>query len=378
MSYIAKDASNTDDIPPSSLVDELIDYVAQGMGEDTDRLRTKWVDIHPLHGFGSLYFGGGRLKNYLPEDRFRTGLEVRTTTPSPPPAQAETLDLAQLVHFLQNPPRFTLNRRFNTYYDDRELLLPDHEMFEPNGLQQWNLRSEILEIGDDGLEDYIKRKRMVGGVPLANMGAATVKMIHDELSVMRMDMVKARDRQESRTVDVDIVLGDIRLVGRMANLYGNNLVETCHSSDHFKHLLGAWVRYLAGRASGSDIALTFIIKKSPGVHRIPADSVSQTEALQMLTGYCSFHRQALSVYFPFYPGLAYRNFRILEGDYENFLAEFEDAVENPRIHTFNDVYLAKAVEHGFFSEDNYESLRENTLSIMKPLAERLPVLFPAS
>jgi exodeoxyribonuclease V gamma subunit len=378
ISYIAKDAGNADDIPPSSLVDELIDYVAQGMGEDTDRLRKKWVDIHPLHGFGSLYFGGGRLRNYLPEGRFRTGVDVRTTQPAPPSDPGDRLDLAQLVHFLQNPPRFTLNRRFNTYYEDRELLLPEHEMFEPVGLEKWALRSDLLEIEGDGLEEYLKRKVLKGGVPLANMGKAHVQRIHEELKVMRMDMAKARDGREPRTFDVDIPLRDTRLVGRMGNLYGDNLVETCHSSDHFKHLLGAWVRFLALRASGLEADLAFIIKKSPGVHNIPANSVSQAEALGMLTGFSGYHRQALSGYFHFFPGLADRNFRILEGDYENFLAEFEDAVDNPRNYTFNDVYLLKAVEHGFFSEDSYESLRENTLVIMKPLAERLPVLFPAS
>jgi exodeoxyribonuclease V gamma subunit len=378
ISYIAKNVQNTDDIPPSALVDELIDYVAQGMGEDTDVLRKKWVDIHPLHGFGSLYFVGGRLKNYLSEDRFRTGLEVRATPPTPPPAQAEKLDLAQLVHFLQNPPRFTLNRRFNTYYDDRELLLPEHEMFEPNGLQEWSLRSELLEVDEDGLDEYLRRKAMLGGIPLANMGAAKVKMIHDKLAVMRMDMSTARDGREPRTVDVDLLLGDIRLVGRMPNLYGNHLVEACHSNDHFKHILGAWVRYLAARASGLEADLAFVLKNPPGVHRIPAGSVSQAEALQMLAGFCGYQLQALSGFFPFYPGLAYKKFHLLRGDYENFLAEYQAAVENSRNYTFNDVYLSKAVEQGFFSEENYDSLNANTRAIMQPLADRLPALFNAS
>jgi exodeoxyribonuclease V gamma subunit len=58
ISYIGANAKDGVKLPASSLVDELIDYVARGLQPDadgvrldTDTLRNEWVTLHPLHCF---------------------------------------------------------------------------------------------------------------------------------------------------------------------------------------------------------------------------------------------------------------------------------------------------------------------------------------
>jgi exodeoxyribonuclease V gamma subunit len=376
ISYIAKSEKDAEDIPPASLVDELIDYAAQGMEVDTDKLRQQWITIHPLHGFGKLYFGPGAPANYLSEDRYRTRIEVRPKDPTPPESPAAVLDLETLVQFLQNPPKFNLNRRFNVYYRDEELLLPEHEVFELQSFESWQVRKDIIELEPNALNEYARQKVRTGGLPLSNMGRASVRRTYEELETMRADVMSARAGLQPDSVAIDLAFGDIRLTGKVDGLYGNRLVEPCHSSDHYRHLLAAWLRYLALRAMGVTAEFAFIKNKMKGIHLVPADKVSTEQALRMLADCIEYYRQGLAGHFHFFPALAMNNFKMLTGDHAFFLGQYELELENRMSFKFNDPYLRKAIEQGFFAAENYAALHANTHAIMGPIRKLMPELFP--
>jgi exodeoxyribonuclease V gamma subunit len=117
ISYCSRDEKDAALKPPSSLVDELIDYVGKGMADqpDNEHLRKDWVLQHPLHGFNSAYFDGrnAALRNYLPESRFRTGIEVAEGAPRIQTFDLQDVDIDKLAGFLQNPPKTFLQRQFN-------------------------------------------------------------------------------------------------------------------------------------------------------------------------------------------------------------------------------------------------------------------------
>jgi len=54
----------------------------------------------------------------------------------------------------------------------------------------------------------------------------------------------------------------------------------------------------------------------------------------------------------------------------------ETLAENPKVHDFNDAYLQKAIEQGFFAENTYDELKKNVLGIMDPIRQLIPALFP--
>jgi hypothetical protein len=78
-------------------------------------------------------------------------------------------------------------------------------------------------------------------------------------------------------------------------------------------------------------------------------------------------------YFYFYPALAKKKYTV--NTHEQFMKLYEAAINNARNFDFNDDYLNKALEHGFFAETNYTTLTNNVANIFAPLKKRFPHLF---
>ena len=375
ISYIARSEKNAEDMPPSSLVDELIDYTAQGMGADTDRLRAEWIRIHSLHGFGRMYFEPGGPPNYLSDDRYRTSIEIKLQAPRTAEKIPEILDIAQLGYFLEHPPKYYLNKRFNVYYREVDLLLPEHELFELGTIDEWQVRKDLLLIEEDALDRYADQKVKMGRIPLSNMGRATMRLMYEELDEMRIYVREAQDGNQPEALPIDFKVAGMRLTGQIENLYGGKLLEICYSVNHFKHLLSAWVRHLGVCAMGREAGFIFITYRVPGIHCLPAGTIGTAQAQEMLVQFVQYYLTGLEDYFPFYPNLAKNNFETLGTTYDSFKEQIESAIEDEYNFMFKDDYLKTAIKHRLFSKDNYPALVHNMHQIMDPINELLPQLF---
>jgi len=379
ISYCSRDEKDAALRPPSSLVDELIDYVAKGMTDqpDTEHLRNDWVLQHPLHGFNGAYFKGDpALRNYLPESRFRTGIEVSVGAPRTQAFDLQDVDIDRLVSFLQNPPKTLLQRQFNVSYYDEELLLPEHEVFEVDNLQKHGLRQDLLGMDPADLSAYAHRQQRTGNLPLHNMGTALAGHLLDDIAVIRASFDTARKGRTSEDAAIDIKLTEGRLIGRIGGLYEDEYIVVCTSSNHFKYVLAGYVRYLALIAAGRSMSFVFITKGVEGLHRIDAGTIPQAEAIERLEQFAGYYRSGHAEYFPFHPNLAREGFEMILEDHESFMDQLEALEENEKNFDFNDEYLQKAIGHGFFSKDGYEHLKANVMEIMRPISGYLPALFP--
>ena len=378
ISYCARDEKDAELKPPSSLVDELIDYVAKGIAgqPDTDKLRKDWVIQHPLHGFSRTYFDtASGLRNYLPESRFSTDIPVALGDPRTQAFDLTDVDIDKLAAFLQNPPKTLLQRQFNVNYYDEELLLPDHEVFEADNLQQHGLKQDLLGMEAADIAEYAHRQKRAGKLPLHNMGKALAETLYEDMVQIRSDFQAACKGRTAADADIDIKLTDGRLIGKISGLYGDDYIVVCTSSSHLKYLLAGYVRYLALLASGRQVSLIFITKKFEGLHRIESGAITALDALQQLDQFVSFFRIGHSEYFLFYPNLAREQFNMMNGDFEAMMDMIEELEEQPMNFDFKDEYLKKAMEHGFFSADGFDSLKVNVDLIMGSIGKHLPVLF---
>jgi hypothetical protein len=66
---------------------------------------------------------------------------------------------------------------------------------------------------------------------------------------------------------------------------------------------------------------------------------------------------------------------MLREGHEEMMDKIEDMEEQAMNFDFKDEYLKKAMEHGFFSKDGFERLKENVHLIMGSIDSHLPVLF---
>lgn len=378
ISYCSRDGKDATMKPPSSLVDELIDYVAKGMeGQpDTDKLRKDWVVQHPLHGFNRIYFdGSSELKNYLPESRFSTGIQVAEGQPKTQTFDLSDIDIDRLADFLKNPPKTFLQRQFGVSYFDEELLLPEHEVFELGNLQQHGLKQHLLAVEPEELRAYVLEQKRAGKLALHNMGYAQAKKLYDNLSQLRTDFQDACNGRTCSDVSLDIKLKEGRLIGRISGLYVDDYIVVCTSSIHFKYLLAGYVRYLALIASGLNVNFIFITSGISGLHRIKAGTINDIEAMDRLETLVSHFRAGHDTYFPFHPNMARADFKMVRGTWENMMDVFDSLEENEKNHDFKEDYVKKAIEHGFFSVGNYPQLQQNVMEIMEPISKLLPEFF---
>ena len=128
-----------------------------------------------------------------------------------------------------------------------------------------------------------------------------------------------------------------------------------------KHILASYIKFLILKLQGGEFNLIFICKNDPGIYEIKASTISQQDAEIAISIIVEFLLQGIQDYFHFYPVL-------LEGkkfsdDYETFFSMYEDAIDNEKNFDFEDPYLQKAVENGFFDEAGFESLKDNVQTI---------------
>lgn len=375
ISYIAKSEKDGSDLPPSVLIDECIDYVASSIGMDTDELRNKWVTIHPLHSFNSIYFKPDGLKNYLPVDHYRSPFVVGERANTEEVKVDAKVDIDRLVSFLQNPAKTYLQKKFNVFYNDNEVLLPDHESFELDSLVSWNVKNELLPVPETQLDAVVDVMSKKGSYPLANMGKALIKTAYEEIEAIREMFSVAANGNPEEEVQIDLSLGTFRLIGKVGRVFGDNFITVCNSSDRMKYLLGGWVKYLALTAVGKKLDWIYIDKNFATPENLSSGTIDPLEAQNILLNLISNFESGHNAYFYFYPALATAEMKMIENGYEEFWEVYEATLDDDYDHRFSDTYLKKGIEHGFFAEINFEALRSNVHQIMDPLMQHFPNLF---
>ncbi|MEN9951465.1 MAG: exodeoxyribonuclease subunit gamma [Bacteroidota bacterium] len=379
ISYTAKSAKDASDLPPSSLVDECIDYVARGMGADTDVLRKSWITIHPLHGFSNKYFGG-KLLNYLSEDRFATRIPVGQQAVSTPAYNFDTIDITDLGKFMQNPVRSYYNKVLHIYYRDEETLLPDHEPFEISGWEAHRLKTALIT---ETVPGETEKDIPAGTLPLHNLGIASLQVMKNELALLRTVFLNATAGETKHASTIRLELEDTILTGKVDQLYGQKLLCVCPSSDRLKYLLPAYTHYLALLAQGEQIDLVFIGKNiskkdTAEACTIPAGSITSEQAKNTLLEYVRHYREGHQHCFPFHPAFAKDEMAMVKLDFDAFLESIDDERNNDFNFQFKDDYLLKAIDLGWLTPQTHARLQEQVPLILEPIQQHLPTVFKKS
>lgn len=375
LSYIAKDEKNGSDLPASVLVDECIDYVAVKLNMDTEALRKQWVTIHPLHSFNSIYFKPDGLKNYLPVDHYKTPYTVGERTSSEKSVIDPIIDIEVFVRFFQNPAKIYLQKKLNVYYNNDEVLLPDHELFELETLEAWSVKNALLPVKPEDLDEKVQEIIRTGSYPLANMGKAIIKNAYEDIESIRYMFWEATNNLIEEEVSLDLQLSTCLLTGKIGRIYGDRFITICNSSDRMKYLLGGWLKYLALTASGKQLDWVYIDKNATAPFKVVAGTIDQPTAKAILERLLDYFKSGHEDYFYFFPALASEAMGMIDNGYDSFWEDYEDTLEDEYDYRFKDQYLVKAIEHGFFAESNFQVLGANVHEIMDPLRELLPGLF---
>lgn len=372
ISYLGQSAKDNTALPPSALVDELIDYI-EGACDETEKVRDFLTTKHPLHSFSPKYNQAvPGYYNYL-EAKQRGA--IKTTQDSKPiePFDFNEISIEDLIAFFKHPFKAYYNRVLNIYYTRDQVLLNDTEIFDLNSLQKWELKPQLVSKDMLEVNELTDRLVKTGGLPLKNMAGVAINNVENEIRQVRKLFKEYVGKDEHEKIAVEIRIDNSLLKATLNNVYGDKLVLVSYSKNENKYLLEAYIRYLAATAGGKNYKLYFFSANKEAVYEgLP---VSQTEAMMRLKELVQLYKKGHDKIIAFFP-----DFNIKPADVDGLDEIFLNKVFHVFFHSSrnpcDDQYLLNEYHSGYFkSAGIVERYKENAEKLIKPLAAIFPGYF---
>jgi exodeoxyribonuclease V gamma subunit len=259
MSYVGQSIRDNSEIPPSVLVNELLDHIDQGFQMDSGAMvRTQVVQKHRLQPFNSAYFSGDkRLFSYSREDCETAKVSLAGTAWAKPfivkplkqtPVEYKDITISDLKRFFRNPSRYFLNRCLGIYLDEGTNVPDEHEpLYGINALEQYKLKGWLTSKKMDGndLRKYFALVKGQGGLPPATPGAIVYKEVSQQVEEFFQELKSHIGSERLPPLDADIRVDDFRITGRLENIWKENLVGyECVEKDKARHHLDTWIDHI--------------------------------------------------------------------------------------------------------------------------------------
>lgn len=256
ISYVGQDIQDNSRIPPSVLVSELMDYLAQGFDMESGEIVSHLTVEHRLQPFSPEYFKpDGRLFSYSGENlQIARSLLSPHKAPVPfiskglsdPEETWKTIDLEDLSRFFMHPVRFLLRRRLGIRLDEGAPLLEDREAFDLRGLERYLLEAGLLDrrLGGKDLRQLYAPVKASGRLPHGTVGRC---LYEDVVQGIENFVQKMDPYVEGGTLDpapVDLSLSGVRVTGQIRPLYREGLILYRYGRLRPGDLLKAWISHL--------------------------------------------------------------------------------------------------------------------------------------
>lgn len=299
LSYIGQSVKDNTEVPPSIVLDTLMDYL--------DLKPTE----HPLHGFSNRYQKEDKklftyLYNTDPDPNVHKTKEPGDSTDE----KTEEIWVNDFVKFFEAPIDWYFNKVLGIKYDgDEDDTLPETELFELDNLQKWQIKNELLKYmgsTDEELNTFIQEYIRKGQLPLKNLGRKMMEELLEQIEPLKIRYKElTRDKQEeSVAIDIPINLKiedtdiEIRITGTIDSVFDGDYIHVSTSKpveiEKFskKHKVRAYLKSLLLCASGhiKKASLIALVGKSKKIELFEEDypvlkQVDANKKLAELTKY---------------------------------------------------------------------------------------------
>lgn len=369
LSFIGQSPKDNSKVPPSIVVDELLDYLELSCPEkDVSKLVRKGVlEEHPLHGFSSQYRKGNtRLYTYL----YNSTAEENITNPDKEFPGKELIEITtdSIFKFFEHPIVWYFNNILKVYYEEQDVTLPESEMFIPDSLQEWIIKNEMLFIEDEAINDYVLKNKKEAGLPLANLGNYHIDKFTEETASLKKKLTTEINGRTETSCHVDIVIDKYRIRGIIDGVYGKDLIGFTTSKNSLKHRTKAFLKTLFLSCDAKIISSKFITKGG-GASNLTVMEPDQAKGqlLRILDYYSKGCKSPLI--FTLEAGQASKK---EEATNESILEKFIEETED------NDYSKNKSLQYmkKLLDDDFFECLTEDQINDITELADLLDIKPP--
>ncbi|MBM3176834.1 MAG: exodeoxyribonuclease V subunit gamma [Bacteroidetes bacterium] len=365
-------------MPPSTVVDELLDYLIENSEDKVKIKREDLIGKQPLHNYSRKYFTkDSGFRTYLTHLNEGNGFPKAEKDSTDKKVESPNVNAADLIQFFGDPLKWYVNRVLNIYYREKEILLPDTEMFELNKLDEWKL-SDLQLRGSENNPDRLRESLVLNGqLPLRNAGRYYIQKNFNENHDLMKAFKEAMNGAAERRIQVNVSTDKGKVVGLVGQVYGDRMVLLLHSkSSRNKNLVSGFVQYILAVASGEYIELWIVDEKNPNLKPIVKGLYSKKKATVLVEGWMEAFRIGNRACYPFVPGLeenVLEAFKMSADDYLNELGKkIRKAEEEEYSGYVQDPHFLLMYRSGFFSLENYAALQTNMLSFFGLLNKHFP------
>ncbi|TAF45758.1 MAG: exodeoxyribonuclease V subunit gamma [Sphingobacteriales bacterium] len=364
ISYLGQSVKDNSAIPPSVLVDELINYI-QDACISTQNISKQLVTKHPLHSFSQKYnYLTPRIGNYIHDLKPPCTVSL-TANKSSQTFDFSTIDLDKMISFFQNPIKGYYKNVLDIRYSDKNALLPETELFELDDLQKWSFKNNLLRMNEAEILDAQNQWVKKGKLPLKNMAELNLQLILNEVSPVKNLLFNVVANADEQTKLIEVTIGQTTIKTELKGIYGEKLVEICWSKNENKYLLSAYIKYLVARAAGLNLGLYFISAVQNTVFN--EIKLSQQEAEIRLCQLIELYKQGHEEILVFYPSLEILPSKV-NGLLETTFLSAVDKIFNNDKFACDDQYLINEYQAVFFDTPNaLEKYKKCAELLLKPL-----------
>ena len=321
MSYVGQSIRQSQSIPPSVVINELLDSLDKlvDFGETHGRerkARDELVSVQTLHPFGWGNFTGGKIHRSYSFGNLQAASALlspeKETQPflsdqmSEPPEKIDELTMDELIHFFQNPAKAFLKKRLGMSLWDEDSPPEECEPFELGSLEKYAIKNRLLGIALE-LEDefdLLGLEGAKGSLPPGSLGQVwfnEAKRDVEEFVERWQDEVKG-EQQDSVVIEEE--LDGVRLnaeLGPFVN--GRQVLYRCVKEPKGKDRISIWLRHLFASAfqdSGVETRFYSLDKKFISLEPLPSDS-----ARTIISSLIALYKRGMSEPLPFFPESSY-------------------------------------------------------------------------
>ena len=311
VTYAGRDLREDAALPPSVLVSELAEYLSARFG---DAPETR----HPLQPFSRRYFDvedeNEGLFSYS-EAMAAAANAVAAKVEDPPRRFAgelldvahprPELDLDELTRFAVAPTRHFIERRLGMQLRMHSDDVQDEEPFEPDSLGRWQLKNDILALGEANMAEPTAHAVLLarGLLPQSNLGQLEHRQRNVEVNELATALAAYKAHRAAPPVELEIEIADTRLVGAVDGYCAdaNEMLRWRIGDIRPRDRIDAWLKLLALACETGQAVDAVVLGVTDSLQRVRLRSPAPEAAAERLADWLAAWRDGNNAALPFFP-----------------------------------------------------------------------------
>lgn len=260
LSYIGQSIENNTPLPPSIMIDELLDYIQLGLDNylnNVEKIEVQQylIERKPLHLYSNKY-------NH-PDSKLSPNYLIQATKKYPIKKQnhtniegnrEDTIKLNELHKTGISPYELYFKKQLGIYLNEKSQSISDTEIFELDHLSLSILKKQLLvdRLNGNDSNAFILKEYLNGNLPLKNVKEVCIdEMLQSVHQLMENGDLPSNIDLEKRKFNIHLQNGK-NLIGELEWVYKNQLYlfQTNDKAIDLKNKVKAYINHLIGSKLG--------------------------------------------------------------------------------------------------------------------------------